>query len=543
MIVLDPVPLGDASLSGGGGSYYDKAGALQTAAPGTPRITYDPADLSKPPALMLEPAARNHIRNNTMQGAVTGLPGTPPTNWFMSASGYLGLTRQIVGVGVEDGIDFIDLRWSGTPTGSASLDTRYETLLAVAASVGDTWVSSVFVKLIAGSREGVVFNHMMIARDSAGTSIPGPAPNANFEIDGPEVPLRRTRQVLVGALTQAGTAAIVNFIRPLATNGVPLDFTIRIGLPQLERDRVTSPIKTSNAAVTRAADVIGPTAGLLYSNVPEPEPLWAAGTYAKGAKVRDAAHVAWESLVDGNTAALPTKTNANWLRLGATNRYAMFDDRNNTQTIGADEIVVALSPRAIAQGLLLGNVDASEIGISVTVPNFGVVYRETTSLVVSASNSSFFRWAFNRIKRKNLFLTLGLPIFFNGVVTVTLRRPGGIAKCGMCLIGPTVEPGPTLMGLSTEIKDYSTTLFNVDGSSDTIPRGYRKLMSMDVVIDNDKIVEAEDQMIAWRQKTVVWIGAASKLDTIIVGRYSSFKKVIESYPRSKMSLQIEGVLS
>lgn len=290
-----------------------------------------------------------------------------------------------------------------------------------------------------------------------------------------------------------------------------------------------------------ADDVVGSTAGLLYSSVAETEPLWSPGSYALGAKVRDATHVAYESLVAANTAALtdPSK----WLKLGATNRWAMFDDRNNTQTVHAEEIVVVLSPRAIAQGLLLGNVDATEIGIAVTVPKLGVVYREAASLVVSTSNSSFFRWAFNRIKRRTLFLSLSLPIFFNGAVTVSIRRPGGTAKCGMCLIGPTVEPGPTLVGLSTEIKDYSTTIFAADGSSDTIARGYRKLQSMDVSIDTESIVEAEEQMIAWKQKTVAWIGAASRPDTIIVGRYSSFKKVIESYPRSKMSLQIEGVLS
>ena len=290
-----------------------------------------------------------------------------------------------------------------------------------------------------------------------------------------------------------------------------------------------------------ADDVVGSTSGLLYSSVPEPEPLWIAGTYAKGAKVRNAAHVAYESLADANTAALTDATK--WLKLGATNRYAMFDDRNNTQTTNPEEIIVALSPRAIAQGLLLGNVEASEIAIAVTVPNVGVVSREKTSLVSSTSDSSFFRWAFNRIKRKTLFLTLNLPIFFNGVVTVSIRRPGDVARCGMCMIGPIVDPGPTLMGLSTEIKDYSTTSFNVDGSSSTVERGYRKLMSMDVSIDTEKIVEAEEQMIAWRQKTVVWIGAVTRPDSILVGRYSSFKKVIESFPRSRMSLQIEGVLS
>ncbi|SFD83238.1 hypothetical protein [Massilia yuzhufengensis] len=311
------------------------------------------------------------------------------------------------------------------------------------------------------------------------------------------------------------------------------------GVPAVTYD----PAELSKAPymIIGADDIIGSAAGLLYSNVADTEPLWTAGSYAKGARVRSAAHIVYESLADGNTAALTDASK--WLNRGATNRRAMFDDRNNTQTSTAEEIIVVLSPRAIAQGLLLGNVDASEVGISVTVPNVGVVYSETRNMIVSSSGSSFFRWGFNRIKRKTLFLTLMLPIYFNGVVTISIRRPGGIAKCGMCMIGPTVEAGLTLMGLSTEIKDYSTTAFNVDGSSSTIERGYRKLMTLDVTVDTANIEQVEDQLIGWRQKTAVWIGAAHRPDTIIVGRYSSFKKVIESYPRSKMALQIEGVLS
>jgi len=544
MIVVDPVTLGDTSLSGGGGSYYDKNGVLQTAAPGTPRLTYDPADLSKPPAVMLEPEATNYIRNNTMQGAVgggVGSGGALPTNWSASLnnSGSSGMSCAVVGKGMDEGVDYVDIRFFGTPTLTSDVRLVFETVYAAPATAGETYSASLFAKLIAGNWSGV--NHWSVVIDeysSAGSYLVNSNTRHPFPTDAP-LPLQRFTHTRTN--TNSSTAYVRSYLGLNVTGGQPIDFTLRIGLPQLERDRVTSPIKASGTAVTRAAEVVGATAGLLYSNVPETEPLWVPGTYAKGAKVRDAAHVAYESLVDANAAPLTDKTK--WLNLGATNRAAMFDDRNNTQTSNPEEIIVVLSPRAIAQGLLLGNLDATVIGVSATVPNYGVAYSETSSLIVSRSKSSFFRWGFNRLKRRSLFLTLKLPIFFNGVVTVTIRRPGGVAKCGMCMIGPTVDPGPTLMGLSSEIKDYSTTLFNTDGSSETIPRGYRKLMSMDVSIDTDRVVEAEEQMIAWRQKNVVWVGAPSRLDTIIVGRYSSFKKVIESFPRSKMALQIEGVLS
>lgn len=532
MIVVDPVTLGDTSLSGGGGSYYDKNGTLQTAAPGTPRLTYDPADLSKPPALMLEPAAENQY-----------LYSEDFTNSAWSKTGC-GIAP---GSGVApNGASTATALIEGTGTGAYLLQNG-------TANAGGVISQSVFAKRGDGARG--------IALILVGAGVGGINQIISFDLENYEkVTVSGTLEGRIEKLPQGWVRLSVRFVSPAGgAVSTQIRLTKNHGITyagdgaswnliwgaMLTMNGYSSYVKTNGAPVTRAADIVGSIPGLLYSNVAETEQVWVAGTtYAKDAIVR-VGHTVYQSLVASNVGNDPTlAANASkWLKLGATNRWAMFDDRNNTQTTSPQEIVVVLSPRAIAQGLLLGNTDATEIGVSVTVPNYGVVYSEISSMVVSTSRSSFFRWAFNRIKRRSLFLTLKLPLFFNGVVTVTIRRPGGVAKCGMCMIGPTINNGLTLMGLSTEIKDYSTTLFNTDGSSETTPRGYRKLMSMDVSIDTEDIVEVEEQMIAWRQKNVVWIGSPARLDTVAVGRYSSFKKVIESFPRSKMALQIEGVLS
>jgi hypothetical protein len=182
--------------------------------------------------------------------------------------------------------------------------------------------------------------------------------------------------------------------------------------------------KAPYALVEPGVDVISPSPGLIYSNVAETEPLWVADTYALGARVRDASHVVWESLVENNTAPLPTETNTYWGKVGATAPWAMFDQYNNTQTTAPEEILVVLSPRAIAQGVYLGNVDASDIRVSVVDPVEGLVYSETKSLISPTPGSSFYNWAFRRIKRANYFLTMKLPPYAAGLVTLAIRKPG-----------------------------------------------------------------------------------------------------------------------
>ncbi|AWL04286.1 hypothetical protein ACFOHT_10160 [Massilia oculi] len=296
-------------------------------------------------------------------------------------------------------------------------------------------------------------------------------------------------------------------------------------------------------ALLDAGEVIGSGAGLVYSNVPIPESVYSAtSTYAKDALVYDpASHSVFQSLIANNIGKAMTDTSA-WTPRGVTNRWKMLDEYNNTQTEMPDEILIVLAPETISQGLYLGNVFADEVRISVVDPTEGIVYSETTELVQSTSGSSFFNWCFKRIKRKDYFGTLQLPVYAKALVTISIRKIGGIAKCGMCALGPVDEFGPTLLGMGLEGKDYSSTTFNMDGTSKTTLRPYAKRMTLDVVVDNHQI----DYLNAWlferRQKMLVFFGGGSFGSTIIAGRYGSFKIVIQYQIQSLMSFTIEGAV-
>ncbi len=111
------------------------------------------------------------------------------------------------------------------------------------------------------------------------------------------------------------------------------------------------------------------------------------------------------------------------------------------------------------------------------------------------------------------------------------------------MLGPAIDVGLSHYGLSTELKDFSSTTMNPDGTSKTVVRGYAKRMSVDVEIDNDVIDSVEDELIGFRQKVVVWVGTVLFGSAMLVGKFSSLKKVIPRLHKSTMSLQIEGVVT
>jgi hypothetical protein len=306
----------------------------------------------------------------------------------------------------------------------------------------------------------------------------------------------------------------------------------------------SSYIKTSGAPASRAADVIGSGPGLVYSNVPITEtPYSGASTYAQNAIVYDpTTYLTYQSLIANNTGKALTDT-ASWTPLLKTvNRWLMFDQYNNTQTTNAEEIIVVLSPQALAQGIFLGNVDASEVRISCLDPTEGLVYQEAQNLVVSNSGSSFYNWCFKRIKRKSYVISVQLPPYANALVTIAIKKPGGTPKCGVCAIGPLVDVGLAQYGLSREIKDYSTVNFNFDGTSNVIKRNFAKVMDVDVIIDNDQIDTVLEVLEGYRQKPLVWIGTALYGATCLYGPYVSFKAVVAYPTQSTMNLQIQATV-
>jgi hypothetical protein len=82
-----------------------------------------------------------------------------------------GLTREIVSIGVENGINYIDVKWSGTTSAavSSAILAQAESNAAVAASVGQSWSGSWYLRLVGGSVTGIsALNIQLTERDSAG---------------------------------------------------------------------------------------------------------------------------------------------------------------------------------------------------------------------------------------------------------------------------------------------------------------------------------------------------------------------------------------
>jgi hypothetical protein len=526
-------------------TYYDEDGVLQTAAIDVPRFTYDPSNLTLAPTLLLEDAATNQIRNNTMAGVVAGTPGTLPTNW---GGGTVpnGITRSVVGSGVEDGIEYVDIRWNGvaaaTVLGQEILRTEGNTIIA--AALGQAWAGSAFCYIVAGSLANVTFFGADIVENNiAGAGlVAGPT----VSITATAGPLSTRRTLTTRTTTNASVSYVNQRLIWNLTIGAVVDFTVRIGLPQLELGlTASSAIKTSTIAVTRAADIPG---DMLTSSVPEDDyPEYDAGTaYGLGDFViSTTTHRIYESLQAANTGnplpVMPEISTAWWLNVSATNRWKMFDNSITSQTEADDIIAVTIATVGRVDSVSLLNASAQEVRIIMEDETEGVVYDQTYSLIDDSGVTDYYEYFFEPVTSIPNFSVEDLPLYANSLVSIIVTNPGGSVLIGAAVVGLSRTFGQTELGASLGIEDYSVKITDDFGNKTILERAFNDLMEVQVYVESANVDFIKKLLAEYRAQAVVYKASDTYGSMILYGFFRDFRFVI-SYPTySVLTIELEGL--
>ena len=198
--------------------------------------------------LQMDDTRINSTKNNTMQSLVPGTPGVLPAGWHIDTN-YTGLSYQVVSSVVESGVECMDFRIFGTPVGGTYWNLYFDTFTQAAALTGQTWAASFYAKMQAGTLAGIEW---MVSSINELTSDGG-----YIKAHSTYLPLTSvlTRSHAIGTLDGGATTAFINNTYSMGFTANPVDFTTRIGNPQLEfGETVSAVIKTTNAFVTRAEE-------------------------------------------------------------------------------------------------------------------------------------------------------------------------------------------------------------------------------------------------------------------------------------------------
>lgn len=286
-------------------------------------------------------------------------------------------------------------------------------------------------------------------------------------------------------------------------------------------------------------------ANLTSSTIAEDDhPVWSSVTaYVTGDR-RIYGHVIYEALTS-NTNKQPDLNSLDWLNIGATNRWKMFDAKVGAQSTATTSITVVITPGS-ANAVALINVDAAYADIVMTDPLAGVVYSRTIRLSSTIISSDWYAYFTDPITARTVFTVTNLPLYPNASISITVRKEiGETVALGSLVVGMVRQWGirPSILtGATTGIQDYSRKERDQFGNFLIVERAFAKRARWGIILTHREIDAFQARMAAIRAKPAVFIGSDRLDSTVIYGFYRDFSVVISSSRHAECSIELEGLI-
>lgn len=268
----------------------------------------------------------------------------------------------------------------------------------------------------------------------------------------------------------------------------------------------------------------------------------------------------YECIVE--TTSLPTEQDddLNWVYVRPTNDIAMLD---LTTTFGssilAEGCFVYIVKGKLLDHVSLLEVDADDIDLSIT--KFSRAGSATSLVHRDIFENEAGPDFFNTDNMRNIHASLddeeiypfgdyGTIVSFR-ISSVRDKATGDffpsnerIVKAGELLFGKDHATGDCLYGVSTSIKDYSTTEIDVLGYRRFIKRGFSKRVAGDILIDYSENNRVLSLLYSLRGEPALWIFSEREVDNvglIVFGVYNSFSLKIAYPTKNVYNINIEGL--
>lgn len=565
-------------------TYVNSSSLIQTAGINVPAWTFDPSNINNAPTPSIEVAATNLcLRSETLNTLWSPNSCTVAVDQIASPDGNVTADKITANVGSTAH----DL--NQTFTGTAAQYT-----LSVFAKAG----TANFLGLsVAGgaSTAGAFFNLSTgaVATVSSDSSATIQAYGNGWY-----------RCKLVRTLTAGSTLILLT---SHSADGQALTYTalgtesIYAWGAQIELgSSASSYIQTAAATVTRAADTVAATTGLVYSSAVETAPATYAGgsTYAIGDYVSTGAvgtalivyqslqsgnightpassptywvsvgntyntydgahsyslgdtiqdvttHLVYESVVNSNSGNAVTDT-TKWTLIQPTNKWAAIDLLYNTTTVQPRLITMILQLGSRSDSLCLTGITANSL--NVTVMNAGAVVYSDTENLNTRDVTNWYEYFYAPFITKSSLALFDLPPYTGAIVFLSFYATSGNAECGAVTIGTAIDLGDIQYSAQADVLNFSSVTRNFDGGTAAmvqrrnVPKTIQKIW-----VDKTQLNKIRRFRDNYNGMPAAWIGIEDDEDGyyesfVIVGFYKKFTINTEQPETASIDLEIEEI--
>ena len=291
-------------------------------------------------------------------------------------------------------------------------------------------------------------------------------------------------------------------------------------------------------------------ANLSSSNVAENDyPAWSNTTaYSLGERaIRTATHEIYESLVAGsgtNTGHTPETSPDQWLDVGATNKWKMFDEARGSLTTTTNQIQVVLTPGAV-DCLALLDVIGDHATVTMVVGGVTIYTRTIKTAIGGTSIDNWFSYFFEPIGTRTALIFDDLPLYAGGTITVTIAGATSSAPvaCGTLLTGRMFTIGTTLTEPSIGITDFSKKVTDDYGVTTIVERPFADKTSLRVAIDSARTDAIKAALAAVRAIPTLYLADNDFASLVTYGWFNSFSIDLQGKTGTSFaSLEIAGLI-
>lgn len=292
---------------------------------------------------------------------------------------------------------------------------------------------------------------------------------------------------------------------------------------------------------------------LTSSTIPEPDATqgeieWSAGTYTTGQqRILTSTHRVYEVVADPSTSDDPlTGIAANpptWIDVKATNKYAMFDNKNSSSSIDNMDLGVTIAPQFNANSIAGFYIDgATNINLSV-IDGATTIYSRDVFMRDNSERVSWYNFFFSPVVFIDRFVLTDLPPSLNKDIVLTMDGNGDIS-IGNLVVGSFTELGTTVYGTSWNGLDFSIREPDGFGGFKVTRRRTADLMDYDCYTPREKFSFVKKQLKDLAQEETVWIGDFTDVNdgTAVFGYHNDSTINISSPSVIDMTIQVQELI-
>ncbi len=234
----------------------------------------------------------------------------------------------------------------------------------------------------------------------------------------------------------------------------------------------------------------------------------------------------------------------NWVDVGPTNKYAMFDTLRSTQTFAPSPLTVVIYPGQRIDALGLMNQLADSVTYTITTPGEADV-TETISLNgrETATWSDYF---FGKFKTIPSLVRLDINPYSTSTITVTWTRANGLVGVGGVIVGQQIYLGDTQYDAQAELLNFSKITRDEQGVATMIPRRSIPTTNQQVRFKKGNTRTIRSALEDLNAVPALWVGI-DDYDSgyfeavLILGIYTRASQNLDLYDDAMLTLNLEEV--